>query len=103
MRFSFLPKLRSHWGTAPVLEDEFEFGGKLRWSVGLEPALLNQSAAEWFGCLLILAGKVVLALRLAQLFENLQTVRGPGEGLPRVCAGMLSFPKPRIGGLFFPA
>ena len=31
------------------------------------------------------------------------TARGPGEGLPRFCAEMLSFPKLRMGGLFLPS
>jgi hypothetical protein len=66
------------------------------------PALLNQSGAEWCGCLLILAGKVVLALRLAAV-RGPPTVRGPGEEPPRFCVEMLSFPTARIGGLFLPA
>jgi hypothetical protein len=80
-------------GRVPALEDEVELFRTVQFAVALEPAGFHHSAAHRRRRLLVLSGEGVLALRLAQLFEDLHRFSfgmehfafavAVGDGLPQ--------------------
>jgi hypothetical protein len=57
-------------GGVPALQDALEGGGQLVRRIAPEPGRLDEAAAQWGGCLLVLAGEIVFADRAADMLEH---------------------------------
>ena len=70
-------------GCVPALESHRKVLWQFSRTVGLKPACLDHAAAERSGCLLVLAGEVVFALRFTDFLKRLKRLSAGVQSLAR--------------------